>query len=99
MGSPDDLSITLWDLEPGRAAVLRGPDTRQRVPTRFLGRPSLNGMEAGTSSRRLLPLPAKSLAYWNEARHTFALESGQIELLADSSSADIRLRKMVNVNN
>ena len=36
MESPDDLPITLWDLEPGRAAVLRSPDARQRVPTRFM---------------------------------------------------------------
>ena len=27
-----------WDLEPGRAAVLRDPDAPQRVPTRFMGR-------------------------------------------------------------
>ena len=38
--SPDDSSITLWDHEPGRAAVLRGPDTQQRVPIRFMEMPT-----------------------------------------------------------
>ena len=38
MESPPDLPITLWDLEPGRAAVLRGPDARHRVPTKIMKR-------------------------------------------------------------
>jgi beta-glucosidase len=56
-------------------------------------------LSAGERQAIEIPLLAKSLAYWNEARHTFVLESGQIELLVGGSSADIRLRKTVNVNN
>jgi len=44
-------------------------------------------------------LPAKSLAFRDTDRHSYALESGRIELLAGSSSADIRLKKTITVDN
>jgi beta-glucosidase len=44
-------------------------------------------------------LPAKSLAYWNQAQRTFVVEPGKIELRAGSSSADIRLKKTIAVKN
>jgi beta-glucosidase len=46
-----------------------------------------------------IPLPAKSLEYWNVDRHAFVLEPGKFELLAGASSADIRLKKTVTINN
>jgi beta-glucosidase len=46
-----------------------------------------------------IPLPAKSLEYWNMDRHAFVLEPGKVELLAGASSADIRLKKTVTINN
>jgi beta-glucosidase len=55
-------------------------------------------LRAGESKTIEIPLAAKSLAYWDMARHAFVLESGQLELLAGSSSADIRLQKTVTVN-
>ena len=44
-----------------------------------------------------LPLPVKSLAYWNVDRHSFVVEQGKIELLASRSSADICLKKALTV--
>jgi beta-glucosidase len=44
-------------------------------------------------------LPAKSLAYWDQTQRAFVVEPGQIELRAGSSSADIRLKKTITVNN
>ena len=44
-------------------------------------------------------LPAKSLAYWDQAQRTFLVEPEKIELRAGSSSADIRLKKTIAVNN
>jgi len=44
-------------------------------------------------------LPAKSLAYWDQAQRSFVMEPGKIELRAGSSSADIRLKKTIAVNN
>jgi beta-glucosidase len=44
-------------------------------------------------------LPAKSLAYWDQAQRTFVVEPGKIELRAGSSSADIRLKKTIEVTN
>ena len=46
-----------------------------------------------------MSLPAKSLAYWDTDGHSFVLEGGRIELLAGSSSANIRLKKTITVNN
>jgi beta-glucosidase len=40
-----------------------------------------------------IPLPAKSLAYWNSDQHVFEIEPDMIEILVGSSSADIRLKK------
>jgi beta-glucosidase len=44
-----------------------------------------------------LVLLAKSLAYWDETKRAFVVEAGKIELQAGSSSADIHLKKTVNV--
>jgi beta-glucosidase len=55
-------------------------------------------LRAGESKTIEIPLAAKSVAYWDMARHAFVLESGQLELLAGSSSADIRLQKTITVN-
>jgi beta-glucosidase len=46
-----------------------------------------------------LALSAKSLGRWDEHRHAFTIEPGKLELQAGSSSADIRLRKTVDVTN
>jgi beta-glucosidase len=44
-----------------------------------------------------IPLRTKSLAYWNEARHAFTVENGRINLMVGGSSADIQLRKTIEV--
>jgi beta-glucosidase len=56
-------------------------------------------LQSGESKTVEISLSAKSLAYWNTNRHAFVLEPGKIELLAGGSSADIRLKKTINVNN
>jgi beta-glucosidase len=42
-------------------------------------------------------LPGDALGYWNEQQHRFVTKAGPIELLVGSSSADIRLRKNLNL--
>jgi beta-glucosidase len=44
-----------------------------------------------------MPLTAKSLAYWDEAKHAWTVESGVIEIRVGSSSADERLKTTVTV--
>ncbi len=44
-----------------------------------------------------VPLKAESLAYWDEAGNRFVVEPESIEILAGASSADIRLRKTIQV--
>ncbi len=43
------------------------------------------------------PLTAKSLAYWDETKHAWTVESGTIEIRVGSSSADERLKTTVTV--
>jgi beta-glucosidase len=43
------------------------------------------------------PLKAESLAFWDEAGDRFVVEPESVEILAGASSADIRLRKTVEV--
>jgi beta-glucosidase len=56
-------------------------------------------LNPGESKTVEIPLSAKSLAYWDVNQHAFVLEKGQIELHAGASSADIRLKKTIGVNN
>ena len=44
-----------------------------------------------------VPLKADSLAYWDETANKFVVETEPVEILAGASSADIRLRKTVQV--
>lgn len=52
---------------------------------------------AGESKTVQLPLRADSIAYWDESKGSFVVEPERIEVLIGSSSADIRLRKSVEV--
>lgn len=56
-------------------------------------------LQPGESKTVEIPLDANSPAYWDANRHSFVLEKGKIELLAGASSADIRLKKIIVVNN
>ncbi|MBA7565230.1 Beta-xylosidase [subsurface metagenome] len=56
----------------------------------------LNGFKrvhipAGESMTVTIPLKADKLKYWNEEKHAFVLEKGQLQLLVGASSEDIRL--------
>lgn len=42
-------------------------------------------------------LPAKSLAYWDSAQHSWAVENENIRLAVGASSADLRLSKTIAV--
>ena len=44
-----------------------------------------------------VPLRAESLAYWDESLNKFVVEPESVEILAGASSADIRLRKTIEV--
>jgi beta-glucosidase len=44
-----------------------------------------------------IPLTAKSLAYWDEGKHAFTVEGGEIEVRVGGSSADERLKTTVTV--
>lgn len=43
------------------------------------------------------PVKAESLAWWNENRHGFELETGQVEFRVGSSSADIRGKQSLQI--
>ncbi len=75
---------------------LNSPVPRPAQELRGFKRVALKPGERKTVEIRL---PAISLEYWNMDRYSFVLESGKIELLAGASSADIRLKKTVTVNN
>jgi len=52
---------------------------------------------AGESKTVEIPLKAEDLAYWNVEKHAFIVEKGTVKLMAGSSSADIKLTKLVDV--
>ncbi len=55
--------------------------------------------QAGERKSVEMSLPAKSLAYWDTGRRSFIVESDKIELRVGASSADIRLKAIVNLIN
>jgi len=59
----------------------------QRVPLR-----------AGETKTVRLPLRASALTYWDDATGSFELEKDDVEVLIGSSSADLRLRKTIEVS-
>jgi beta-glucosidase len=59
----------------------------QRVPLRV-----------GETKTIHLPLKANALTYWDDATGSFELESDDVELLIGTSSADIKLKKMLLVS-
>jgi beta-glucosidase len=56
-------------------------------------------LEPGESKTVEMPLPASSLGHWDASRHCFVVEAGKLGLLVGASSADIRLKKTITVNN
>ena len=51
----------------------------------------------GETERVMLNLKDDQLAYWNVEAHRFEIEPGQVELMIGSSSADLRLKKTIQI--
>jgi len=54
-------------------------------------------LQAGEKRLVQMTLPAERLAYWNVRKHRFEVEPDKIEIAVGGSSADLRLRKTVQV--
>jgi len=54
-------------------------------------------IKAGETKTVTFPLKVSDLAYWNTAKHAFTVEAGKVMLKVGASSADIRLKKEVTV--
>jgi len=54
-------------------------------------------LQAGEKRVVQMTLPAERLAYWNVRNHRFEVEPDKIEIAVGGSSADLRLRKTVQV--
>lgn len=76
---------------------VKHPDSAIERPLKELkgfARVSLRAGEAKTVS---LTLRGEQLAYWNVSRRRFAVEQGRVMIMIGSSSADIKLKKVVRV--
>jgi beta-glucosidase len=56
-------------------------------------------LQPGETKTVEIPLTASSLADWDAGKHSFVVEAGKLELRVGGSSADIRLKKTVNIIN
>ena len=54
-------------------------------------------LQPGETTTVELPLPAKSLAYWDTGRHAFVVEPDTVEISVGGSSADAKLKTKVKV--
>lgn len=54
-------------------------------------------LRPGEAATVRFPLKASALAYWNNTPGRFEVEPGRIDIRVGSSSADIKLQKLVNV--
>ncbi|MBA7513008.1 Beta-xylosidase [subsurface metagenome] len=67
------------------------PDSKIERPVKALKGFKRVHIPAGESMTVTIPLTADKLKYWNEEKHAFVLEKGQLQLLVGASSEDIRL--------
>jgi beta-glucosidase len=56
-------------------------------------------LQPGETKTVEISLPASSLACWDTGKRSFVVEAGKLEIKIGASSADIRLKKTVNVVN
>jgi beta-glucosidase len=54
-------------------------------------------LQPGETKSVQLPLPAKSLAYWDSGKQAWTVEPGRIEIAVGASSADRRLSRVLEV--
>lgn len=73
------------------------PDSKVRRPVEQLKGFGRIFIKAGETKTVTFPLKISDLAYWNTAKHTFTVEAGKVMLKVGASSADIRLKKEVTV--
>jgi len=72
-------------------------DSKVSRPLKELKRFSRVAVRAGETKRVSLSLKGDQLAYWNVDAHRFEVEPGNIEIRIGSSSADVKLKKIVRV--
>jgi len=70
---------------------VRFPESQVEQPIKALKGFKRVHVPAGESIFVTIPLKADDLKYWDEERHEFVLEKGNVEILLGASSADIRL--------
>ena len=76
---------------------VRFPDSKVERPGRQLKAFARVPVGKGETKTVTLNLKAEDLAYWNEKDHQFNVEPGNLELMVGSSSADIKLKKTIQV--
>ena len=75
------------------------PRRRWNVPSNSLLISSAYSLKAGETKTVSLALAHDNgtLRYWDEAKYDFVLEPGPLELMVGASSADIRLKEVVQL--
>jgi beta-glucosidase len=74
---------------------VRFPDSDVDRPMKALKGFQRVHIPAGESKIVTIPLKAQDLKYWDVDAHAFVLEKGKVELMVGASSADIRLKEMI----
>jgi beta-glucosidase len=77
---------------------VQSPESKVSRPERSLKAFQRVALRAGETRTLQLRLAARDLAYWDVAAHRFTVEAGKVRLLVGASSADIRLRKTVQMS-
>jgi beta-glucosidase len=88
-GRRDGDEVAQVYVAPPRAAVPRPPKELKGFERVSLG--------VGQSKRLSVPLEPRAFAYWDDGRKQWAVDAGSYEILVGASSADIRLRRAVDV--
>ncbi len=55
-------------------------------------------LQAGATTTVQFPLKASALAFWNDAKGSFEVEPDRLNVMVGGSSADIRLKQIVNIS-
>ncbi len=55
-------------------------------------------LQPGQTRTIQLPLKGTDLTYWDAGKHSFVVEPGRLDIMLGASSADVRLRKTIEVS-
>ena len=104
MAADGNITVNVSEKNTGKRAgeevvqfYVKHLDSKVERPAKTLHGFQRVALRAGETKTVTIPLPAKSLSYWDEGKHAFLVENAKINLMVGGPSAEVQLEKTVNI--